>query len=297
MKDYLMRNVVEKSMERDALIRPLKKQSYCETSLDLLDSGLVTLNEHYLLNLYSALTTPELLRMTITDEDIPVEAHSVGPSQGSWVGRGPFAEILGKVGYEPAVPDIREALLHDRDSEMREYSAQGIGAFGREHLSILKEALKVEMERQGTGLLGEKTPEDKIKKRVVINKILFAMKGQSEESELDALTETSDFLIDMIVNEASYDERTNIFLGPLQRSFWILKDIGSKKSIDYLISIYSKYPYSIRKMAERYLFRTNVLIEDSVEESIGNSFTNRIVDKINDENGIEVYRSLNELEV
>ncbi len=82
---------------------------------------------------WRALRNAPFYRMAITDENLPA---TVDESTGMLLNHDPFfcremmIDSLGRIGYYPACPDLREAMLHDLDWQIRGTAAKALGAIG-----------------------------------------------------------------------------------------------------------------------------------------------------------------------
>jgi len=80
---------------------------------------------------YAAKRNLPLLRKSIVDESLPLEADLL--NQGSRIfmgGRRGDAILLGLLRYEPSLPELAEAFQHDLDENMRHNCARAISHFG-----------------------------------------------------------------------------------------------------------------------------------------------------------------------
>jgi hypothetical protein len=80
-----------------------------------------------------ALMNAEFYRMGIIDENIPVD---YGECCQLLLNRDPYfcrlhmIHMLGEIGYDPACPELREAMLHDLRGEIRGKAAETLGTLG-----------------------------------------------------------------------------------------------------------------------------------------------------------------------
>ena len=93
--------------------------------------------ENYLEETYErklmALRNAELYRMAIIDESIPAsygECCDLLLDHDVYFCRQDMIHMLGEIGYDPACPEIREAMLHDLRVEIREAAAEALGKIG-----------------------------------------------------------------------------------------------------------------------------------------------------------------------
>jgi HEAT repeat protein len=85
----------------------------------------------------------ELYRRAVTDESLPVQGDDMEGALDWYFGRAAMADLLGRMGYGPAVPDVREAMLHDDSNQMREAAVRSLAALaGRRCVPDVIEVLK-----------------------------------------------------------------------------------------------------------------------------------------------------------
>ena len=108
-------------VKSDELLMPLESASYYHRHSDFA--------LFYVMSLYWAFRNAELLRWSVVDESIPYRAKhcSFEIYDG---GRKMNALALGELQYTAALPELREAMLHDRNNEFKYYCVQSIGSMG-----------------------------------------------------------------------------------------------------------------------------------------------------------------------
>ena len=82
--------------------------------------------------LIAAHENAEFYRWAVTDESLPDDYFCEGHGIGGRIafGRLHFIDYLGQIGYKKALPDMREAMLHDRNAEIRESCLGALGRLG-----------------------------------------------------------------------------------------------------------------------------------------------------------------------
>lgn len=87
---------------------------------------------HYVEMFYWIYKNAEAMRMTLVDESIPLRvSDNIYAYEIYDGGRVMNASALEDLRYWPALPELREAMLHDKDSELRRYCVAAIGAMGK----------------------------------------------------------------------------------------------------------------------------------------------------------------------
>ncbi len=90
-------------------------------------------NDYGIWDRLDALRNAPFYRMAITDESLPA---GIEEGQHMMLDGDPFfcrqmmIASLGRIGYHPACPDLREAMLHDLDPYIRGWSATALGRIG-----------------------------------------------------------------------------------------------------------------------------------------------------------------------
>jgi hypothetical protein len=179
-----------------------------------------------------ALENADFYRMAIIDESIPAsygECCGLLLNHDVYFCRQDMIKMLGEIGYDPACPEIREAMLHDLRVEIREAATEALGKIGDKNYT--KDLVRLATD--------EGNP--------VSHTALMALGDMKDESTLPLLEDMLNEGIRNYYRGCLFDDRDLVWKGmnDIWRMTRVLRKFGGKAN-DIIKETAKHYEFAIR---------------------------------------------------